>query len=137
MRKKRTFTDIVAKIRDAGLKPTRQRIAIASIIFDGTNKHISAENLYHEIIEKNLKISLATIYNNLHQFSKVNLLREIRIDSSCSYFDTNLSEHHHYYFEQSRRIEDIVIDYATSTIDIPEPKMGRIKSIEVIARVDA
>jgi len=137
-RKKRTYTESVEKLRNVGLKPTRQRIALANILFSKGFRHIKAEDLYNEAISENIKVSLATIYNCLHQFTEAGLLREIKIDSTCSYFDTNLEPHHHYYFEKSKRVEDIIIDYKTSTITLPEPPQGgKIRTIDIVARVDA
>ena len=107
MDKERPYTRPLGQLRSVGLRPTRQRLALAKLLFEGTNRHISAEMLHGEALEARVPISLATVYNTLHQFTRVGLLREIIVDSSCSYFDTNTSNHHHFYCEDTRELTDI------------------------------
>ena len=91
----------------AGLRPTRQRVALAELLFGGPHRHVSAEQLHSEATEAHVGVSLATIYNTLHQFHEAGLLREVAVDASRSYFDTDTSDHHHFYVEDEQRMIDI------------------------------
>ena len=123
------------KIRAAKLRPTRQRIALAELLISGGNRHITAETLHSEALENGVKISLATIYNNLHHFTDAGLLREVIVDASKSYFDTNTSAHHHFFFEDEGRLQDISADHL-SVQNIPSiPEGMSISSVDVIVRV--
>jgi Fur family transcriptional regulator, iron response regulator len=96
-----------SKLREVGLRPTRPRVALGSILFGKGDRHVSAEMLFEEACQTNVSVSLATVYNTLHQFTEVGLLRQIAIDSSKSYFDTNNTEHQHYYIEDRHELIDI------------------------------
>lgn len=98
---------IIDKLRAAGLRPTRQRIGLASMIFGEKDRHLCAEDLYDETQAQNLNVSLATIYNTLRQFTELGLLRVISLEGSRTWFDTNISDHHHFYNDQSNEIIDI------------------------------
>ena len=87
---------LTAVLRMAGLRPTRQRVALAELLFAGPHRHVSAEQLHGEASSADVNVSLATIYNTLHQFHEAGLLREVAIDASRSYFDTDTSDHHHF-----------------------------------------
>ncbi|OUR76260.1 transcriptional repressor [Alphaproteobacteria bacterium 46_93_T64] len=127
--------DLETKIRKANLRPTRQRIALANLLFSGGNRHITAETLHSEALEKGVKVSLATIYNNLHHFTEAGLLREVVVDASKSYFDTNTSDHHHFFFEEDGYLEDISAGHI-NVKDIPDIPVGTtISSVDVIIRV--
>src|SRR5688572_8837879 len=102
----RPYSLIIERLRGAGLRPTRQRLALAKLLFDGGDRHVTAEKLHGEALGANIRVSLATVYNTLHQFTDAGLLREIAVDASCSYFDTNISSHHHFFHEASGRLED-------------------------------
>ena len=119
----------------AGLRPTRQRIALAELLFAGDHRHVSAEELHAEALMADVNVSLATIYNSLHQFRQAGLLREVAIDASRSYFDTDTSDHHHFYIEDEQR----VIDVPASSIviqNLPEPPPGMtITHVDVVLRV--
>ena len=95
----RPFTGAVDRLTAAGLRPTRQRLGLARLLFEGGNRHITAEQLHREATDGGVKVSLATVYNTLHQFTNAGLLREIMVDSNRCYFDTNVSEHHHFFYE--------------------------------------
>ena len=99
MTNQKRYAPIIGKLRAAGLRPTRQRIALAELMFGDEDRHISAEMLHTEATEARVSVSLATVYNTLHQFTRAGLLREIAVESGRSYFDTNMSDHHHFYFE--------------------------------------
>ena len=126
---------LTAVLRMAGLRPTRQRVALAEILFGGEHRHVSAEQLLAEAQIANVNVSLATIYNTLHQFRAAGLLREVSVDASRSYFDTDTSDHHHFYLEDEQRVTDIP---ASSIIiqNLPEPPEGMtITHVDVVVRV--
>src|SRR5215475_13568404 len=91
--------DVKAMLRDVGLRPTRQRMALGWILFGKGDRHITAEMLYEEATKAKVPVSLATVYNTLHQFTDVGLLRQVAVDGSKTYFDTNVSQHHHFFVE--------------------------------------
>ena len=95
----RTALEQTDKLRAVGLRPTRQRLALAMLLFGKEDRHITAEELHKEAAEAGATVSLATIYNTLHQFTGAGLLRELSIDGTRTYFDTNTSNHHHFYCE--------------------------------------
>lgn len=129
------FTSIIAKLRDAGLRPTRQRIALAELMFMSGDRHVSAEMLHNEAAHARVSVSLATVYNTLHQFTQAGLLREIAVDAGRSYFDTNMNDHHHFYFERDGHLEDIPSeDVIVSSLPAP-PKGARISRVDVVVRV--
>lgn len=126
---------LTAVLRMAGLRPTRQRVALAEILFGGPHRHVSAEELLAEAQNTRVNVSLATVYNTLHQFRAAGLLREVAVDASRSYFDTDTSDHHHFYVEDEQR----VIDIPSSSIviqNLPEPPKGMtVTHVDVVVRV--
>jgi Fur family iron response transcriptional regulator len=123
------------QLRAVGLRPTRQRLALAKLLFEGGNRHITAEVLHAEALRANIRVSLATVYNTLHQFTTAGLLREIIVDASRSYFDTNTSEHHHFFVEETGRLDDIPGDQIIVS-ELPEaPEGTSVKRVDVIVRV--
>lgn len=132
----RPFSQALDRLRTAGLRPTRQRLALARLLFDAGDRHISAEQLHTEAMGNSIRVSLATVYNTLHQFTEVGLLREIVVDAGRSYFDTNTTDHHHFFFEKSGRLCDIPGEMIGVT-KVPEAPEGlKISRVEVIVRVD-
>ena len=126
---------LTAVLRMAGLRPTRQRVALAEILFGGEHRHVSAEQLLAEANLASVNVSLATIYNTLHQFRSAGLLREVAVDASRSYFDTDTSDHHHFYLEDEQRVVDIP---STSIVinGLPEAPDGMmVTHVDVIVRV--
>ena len=123
-------------MRRAGLRPTRQRLALARLLFEQGDRHVTAEGLHEEAMSASIEVSLATVYNTLHQFVEAGLLREIAVDTSRSYFDTNTSEHHHFLFERSGRIEDIPGDQIVVSDLPPAPEGTRVRRVDVIIRLD-
>ena len=122
-------------LRKAGLRPTRQRVALAELLFGKGERHISAELLFEEAVEAQVPVSLATIYNTLHQFTEAGLLKAISIDSSKTYFDTNTGDHHHFYLEDSQEVIDMPEGYI-SIANLPTPPEGtEVTSIDVVVRV--
>ncbi|WP_373088055.1 iron response transcriptional regulator IrrA [Sneathiella sp.] len=128
--------DLEKKIRDAKLRPTKQRLALAQLLYTKGDRHVTAERLHGEAMESGVAVSLATIYNNLHQFTTAGLLREVVVDSSRSYFDTNMTPHHHFFHEQTGALEDIPKSSLTVE-NIPALPAGtEICSVDVIVRVN-
>ncbi len=135
MNKTRPYSQILGRLRDAGLRPTRQRLALGRLLFDGGPRHVTAEALHGEALQANIRVSLATVYNTLHQYTGAGLLREIVVDSQRSYFDTNTGDHHHFFFEDSGRLEDIAGDHIL-VAEPPEPPEGaRVERVDVIVRL--
>ncbi len=131
----RHLRDIGAVLRKANLRPTRQRMALADLLFSKGNRHISAEELHVEATAAKVPVSLATIYNTLHQFNSAGLLKAVTIDSARTYFDTNVSDHHHMFFEEENRVVDIAAS-SISISELPEiPEGMEIAKIDVIVRV--
>lgn len=126
---------LTAVLRMAGLRPTRQRVALAELLFGGDNRHVSAEELHVEAKGVGADVSLATIYNTLHQFSRAGLLREVTVDAARSYFDTDTSDHHHFYVEDEQRVIDIPSDSIVIQ-GLPEaPKGMEVTHVDVVVRV--
>lgn len=126
---------LTAVLRMAGLRPTRQRVALAELLFGGPHRHVSAEQLHGEASQASVNVSLATIYNTLHQFHEAGLLREVAVDASRSYFDTDTSDHHHFYVEDEQRMIDIpatAVEFKT----LPDVPHGMVVShVDVVIRV--
>jgi len=99
--------DVKSKLRDVALRPTRQRMALGWILFAKGDRHLTAEMLYEEASKAKVPVSLATVYNTLHQFTEVGLLRQVAVDGSKTYFDTNTSAHHHFFVEGDNELVDI------------------------------
>ncbi len=125
----------MAVLRMAGLRPTRQRIALAKLLFSGAHRHTSAEQLHSEAEKNGVSVSLATIYNALHQFRDAGLLREISVDATRTYFDTDTSNHHHFFVEGEER----VIDIDSKSIDVvglpPPPGGMEVAHVDIVVRV--
>jgi Fur family transcriptional regulator, iron response regulator len=99
--------DVKSMLREVGLRPTRQRMALGWILFARGDRHLTAEMLYEEASKAKVPVSLATVYNTLHQFTDVGLLRQVAVDGSKTYFDTNTTSHHHFYVEGENALVDI------------------------------
>jgi Fur family iron response transcriptional regulator len=135
MTKVRPYSHVIDRLRTAGLRPTRQRLALAKLLFEGGDRHVTAEMLHAEVLGANVRVSLATVYNTLHQFTACGLLREIVVDASRSYFDTNTDEHHHFFREETGELMDIAGDEISVSRLPRAPEGTHIKSVEVIVRV--
>ena len=129
--------DLTAKLRDAGLRPTRQRIALGKLLFAAHDRHVTAESLHQDATRSGAQLSLATVYNTLHQFTEAGLLRQVIVDGEKTYFDTNTGDHHHFYFEDEGLLADIPGDHVK--IDgLPRPPSGtEIDRVEVVVRLKA
>lgn len=123
------------KLKKAGLRPTRQRCALAGLLFDGGPRHVCAEQLAEEARRAGIAVSLATIYNTLNQFMEAGLLREVPVASERSYFDTNMTAHHHFFDATTGQLTD-VDDSTVAFAALPNPPDGHhIEGIEVIFRI--
>lgn len=126
---------LTAVLRMAGLRPTRQRVALAEILFSGQHRHISAEDLHGEASNAGVDVSLATVYNSLHQFRRAGLLREITVDAARTYFDTDTSDHHHFYVEDDDKVMDIPSD-SIVIAGLPDaPKGMEVTHVDVVVRI--
>jgi Fur family transcriptional regulator, iron response regulator len=133
--RQRTTARFKAKLRGAGLRPTRTRIALGQMLFAQGNRHVSAEMLFAEASLAEVSVSLATVYNTLHEFTKVGFLRQAAIDSSKLYFDTNNTEHQHFFLEDRHELMDIPqTDVAVGKIPSP-PEGYEITRIDVVVRL--
>lgn len=132
----RPFSHIIDRLRGAGLRPTRQRLALAKMLFDGPDRHITAEMLHKESGSNGVSVSLATVYNTLNQFTTAGLLREIVVDGDRSYFDTNTSNHHHFYDAGARQLADIDNDEVVLKKLPTAPEGTRISRVDIIVRVE-
>lgn len=126
---------VLALLRSAGLRPTRQRQALAELLFVGPDRHVSAEVLHAEAIANGEHVSLATVYNTLHQFKGAGLVRELAIDATRAYFDTNTLNHNHFFIEADGKLVDIPGD-GIKVDGLPKPPEGmRISHIDVVVRL--
>ena len=129
------MNDIKQFLRSNALRPTKQRIVIAGYLFDGTDKHVTAESLSTELAKRKHIISLATIYNTLHDFYENGLLKKLTLSSDRVYFDTNIDDHHHFYSEKDQFLIDI--NKSIKVNGLPKtPKNKKINKIEVIVHLD-
>ena len=132
----RPYKQAIQRLQQAGLRPTRQRLALAKLLFDGTDRHVSAEQLHSEAMGADIRVSLATIYNTLHQFTQAGLLREVVVEAGRSYFDTNTSDHHHFLFENSGTLKDIPGESILLGALPPAPEGSRVARVDVIIRLE-
>ena len=131
----RPFGAVLERLKSVGLRPTRQRLALARLLFETGDRHVTAEQLHGEAQAAKVRLSLATVYNTLHQFTAHGLLREVVVEPGRSYFDTNISDHHHFFFESDGKLEDIPGEQV-ELARIPEPPAGtRVSRVDVIVRV--
>jgi Fur family iron response transcriptional regulator len=126
---------VVERLKNAGLRPTRQRIALANLLFGKGDRHVTAEMLHIEALQNTLPVSLATVYNTLHQFKEAGLLREVAIEGAKTYFDTNTTSHGHFYFEADGELTDI--DHQSMPLVTPPtpPDGMEISRIDVLVRL--
>lgn len=123
------------RLRAVNLRPTRQRLALARLLLEKGDRHVTAEQLHAEAVAAGIGVSLATVYNTLHQFTDCGLLREVVVEPGRSYFDTNVSDHHHFFCGATGQLQDISgQDLTVSGLPMP-PSGTEIHSVEVIVRV--
>ncbi|QKV19524.1 iron response transcriptional regulator IrrA [Oricola thermophila] len=127
--------EIRRRLQDAGLRPTRQRVALAELLFAKGDRHLAAEDLHFEAIESGVPVSLATVYNTLHQFTNAGMLRILAVEGSRTYFDTNTSDHHHFYIEEEGEVVDVPVS-GLRVENLPEPPEGmEVANIDVVIRL--
>ncbi|MEO0411089.1 MAG: iron response transcriptional regulator IrrA [Pseudomonadota bacterium] len=133
----RPFSNVVNQLRSVGLRPTRQRLALAKLLFDADEtRHVSAEALHAEAVESDIRVSLATVYNTLHQFVDVGLLQEVVVDSNRTYFDTNTASHHHFFEKGTGLLVDIPETSVAVDVKNSVPSGMRVVSTEVVFRLE-
>jgi len=131
----RPFTTAVDRLTAVGLRPTRQRLALARLLFEDGNRHITAEQLHREASESDIKVSLATVYNTLNQFTEVGLLREVAVEAGRSYFDTNITNHHHFFNNDTGDLLDIPGDSVVLSALPEAPENTVIGAIDVVVHL--
>ncbi|WP_165216341.1 iron response transcriptional regulator IrrA [Affinirhizobium pseudoryzae] len=127
--------DVETRLRHFGLRPTRQRVALADLLFAKGDRHLTVEELHEEATTAGVPVSLATVYNTLHQFTEAGLIRVLAVESAKTYFDTNVSDHHHFFVEGRNEVLDIPV--SNLQIDnLPAPPEGmEIAHVDVIIRL--
>ena len=133
----RPFSGVIARLKQAGLRPTRQRIALAKLLFEGDNRHVTAEELHAEARAAGVSVSLATIYNSLNQFTEAGIMREVVVEAGRSYFDTNTGDHHHFFHEDTGSLEDIPSELINVSALPAAPSGKSVQRVDVIVRVSA
>jgi Fur family iron response transcriptional regulator len=132
---KTSAAQAVVRLRRAGLRPTRQRVELAGLLFNDCDRHVTAESLHDEVTKAGVRVSLATVYNTLHQFTDAGLLRQVIVDAARSYFDTNTGDHQHFFLEK----EGVLIDIPGETVavtGVPVPPPGLfVDRVDVVVRV--
>ncbi|TKZ22601.1 transcriptional repressor [Shimia litoralis] len=123
-------------LTQAGLRPTRQRVALASLLVgDGMDRHVTAESLYADVQTHGESVSLATVYNTLRAFCDAGLMQEITVDGSKSYFDTNTHDHPHFFWEDTRVLTDAPMDQL-EIIRLPDvPEGAEVSKVDVVIRL--
>lgn len=125
------------RLAAAGLRPTRQRLALTSLVFGQGERHLSAKSLHAEALGAKVPVSLATVYNTLRRFTECGLLREVLVAPGKVYFDTNDADHHHFFFEGTGMLEDIPADHVTLSKLPPTPAGSDVSRVDVIIRLSA
>jgi Fur family iron response transcriptional regulator len=133
-RKSARSEEAAAKLKAAGLRPTRQRLALAQLL-GAEHRHVTAEALHEEAKRAGVPVSLATIYNTLHQFTHAGLLNQVVVDSQRSYFDTNTGSHQHFFCEENGELIDIPGD-TVQVSKVPQPPKGMaVDRVDVVIRI--
>ncbi len=127
--------ECVDRLRQAGLRPTRQRLMLGQFLFSSGGRHVTADMIYTEAAEANLQISRATVYNTLNQFTEAGLLRQIGVDGSKSFFDTNPGAHHHFFVDHEDRLLDVPAP-GVLIETLPQPLPGyEVSRVDVIVHL--
>lgn len=139
MTAQRPYSGLIERLKEVGLRPTRQRLALGKLLFESDGKpverHVTAEQLHAEAMSQGVRVSLATIYNTLNQFTDAGMLREVVVEPGRSYFDTNIWDHHHFFFEDSGKLVDIPGE-EVQLKSVPTPPEGaKVQRVDVIIRV--
>ena len=127
--------EIEVKLRRYGLRPTRQRVALGDLLFAKGDRHLTVGELHEEAIIAGVPVSLATVYNTLHQFTEAGLIRVLAVEGAKTYFDTNTSDHHHFFVEGRNEVLDVPIGNLVIG-NLPEPPEGmEIAHVDVVIRL--
>lgn len=119
------------------LRPTKQRIFLANLLMgEGKHQHLTAEDLFEKAKQKNLKVSLATVYNTLHSFSDSGLLNRVIVDGNRCYFDTRLDNHSHFYWESTGKLTDAPGNFLEIKNLPKPPKNSKITNVDIIIRLE-
>jgi Fur family iron response transcriptional regulator len=130
-----TFCTVLRRLKAAGLRPTPQRLGLARLLLDGHPQHVAAEQLHAKARAAGLRVSLATVYNTLHQFAAAGILRRVVTDTRHTFFDTNTSNHHHFFDERRAEVRDIPAG-EVAFARLPAPPAGyEVAGVEVIVRL--
>ncbi|MFL2845179.1 MAG: iron response transcriptional regulator IrrA [Candidatus Puniceispirillaceae bacterium] len=132
-----TLADFAKQLRLVGLRPTRQRVAIAALLLDGRHRHVSADSLTEEITAAGLRVSGGTVYNTLNQFTNAGLLRRVLVHNEYSLFDTNTDHHHHFYEASNDQLVDIPNDDLVLAKLPKAPDGHEIKAVDVIIHIQS
>jgi len=131
-----TSESAVTRLRAVGLRPTRQRNELADLLFRDGHRHLTAETLHAEAVNRGIRVSLATVYNTLHQFTNTGILRQVMVDATRSYFDTNTTEHQHFYHEDDGMLSDIPGSESIAVGTLPPPPAGTaVSRVDVVVRL--
>lgn len=131
----RPFTQALERLKRHGLRPTRQRLALVRLLFERGDRHVTADQLHAEAEAAGVRVSLATIYNTLNQFTSAGVLREVVVEAGRSYFDTNASEHHHILVEPTGELIDIPASDVQVSATPRLPEGMALRRMDVILRV--
>ena len=131
------LTDFAKQLRLAGLRPTRQRVAIAALLLDGRHRHVSADSLAEEITTAGIQVSVGTVYNTLNHFTDAGLLRRVMVHNEYSLFDTNTDHHHHFYEELNDQLVDIPNDDVILAKLPKAPDGHKIKAVDVVIHIQS
>jgi Fur family transcriptional regulator, iron response regulator len=130
-----TDQEAMARLRGAKLRPTRQRVDLVGLLFRAGDRHVTAESLHAEAARSGVQVSLATVYNTLHQFTEAGLLRQVVVDAARTYFDTNTGNHQHFFVQDEATLIDIPGEnIAVAGVPAP-PKGTNVERIDVVVRV--
>jgi Fur family iron response transcriptional regulator len=135
MSRERPYSAHIERLKQAGLRPTKQRLALARLLFEMGDRHTTAEQLHLEALGAKVGVSLATVYNTLHQFTEAGLLREVVVEPGRSYFDTNVSDHHHFFMEGKGELMDIPGEAVQIATLPPPPEGTEVRQVDIIIRV--
>jgi len=127
--------ELGGRLREAGMRPTRQRLQLAKLLFDNGDRHFTADMLHEDAMRERIPVSLATVYNTLQQFTQCGMIRRLALDGQKTWFDTNVSDHHHLFYEGDDAIVDVPEGYLTVTRLPPVPEGMEISRVEVVVRV--
>ena len=129
--------DLVARLRASGLRPTRQRLALAALLLDGRHRHVCADSLTREIHDSGTQMALGTVYNTLNQFTDAGLLRRVTVHNEHSVFDTNTNHHHHFYDVEQDRLYDIPAEQVQLAAMPDVPEGHNIEAVNVLIHISS